>query len=322
MPKPLVIATRKSPLALAQTNTVAAALKKCGVHCAVKTFSTTGDEITDRPLAEIGGKELFINTLRRALREGAAAIAVHSAKDMPAKQNPEFVNVAVGFAEDPRDVFISQKYGFLQEMPEGATIGTCSPRRAALLAEYFPHLKTVQMRGNIGTRLQKLKENTCDGIILAAAGLRRLNLIGRDADFSDSEVSGVSEISEIKINFNFEYLNPEIFIPAPGQGILAAECFAKNLDAADGRLAEKIYSVLPDDGAKIRLRAESAFAEIMGGDCKTPLGAHAVICRDYISLRAFYAGGGRFCKTLIRRPNSGGSAALAAAKIAAAEVLK
>lgn len=306
MQKPLILATRKSPLALAQTETAAAALEQNGIKCLIKTFSTAGDEITDKPLADIGGKELFVNNLRRALKEGAADIAVHSAKDMPAKPHPDFILLAAGFAEDPRDVFISPKYESLRAMPDGATVGTCSPRRAALLAEYFPKLKTVPMRGNVGTRLQKLKEGACDGTILAAAGLRRLNLIGRGADFPISEV-----------NINFEYLNPEIFIPAPGQGVLAAECLAAGADFSRNGRAAQIRRALQDANAAPRLAAEMKFAETVGGDCRTPLGAHAAVEKESVCLRAFYAGGKQFRKTAVRIPRA---EAVRAAQNAAAEL--
>lgn len=312
-PSRLVIATRRSPLALAQTHIVVRALEKLGIRCVLKKITATGDEITDRPLADIGGKELFVNNLRRALNNGTADIAVHSMKDLPAEPSPAFAILAAGFAADPRDIFISQKYESLAAMPKGATIGTCSPRRAALLHEYFSHIKIVPMRGNVQTRLQKMQDGACDGIILAAAGLHRLNLIGKGTNFS---VAGVK--------IHFDYLSPEIFIPAPGQGILAVECLRKNLDLSDDADTplSKIYYSLRDDKANVRCIAERQFTRAIGGDCHTPLGAFARVDGDTICLRAFYAGGGTFRKSYVCLPYNDNSGALRAAKIAAGSVLR
>ncbi len=314
MPARLIIATRKSPLALAQAHIVARALEKFGVHRVLKKITATGDEIIDRPLADIGGKELFVNNLRRALLEGAADIAVHSMKDLPAERSPEFSTIVAGFAEDPRDVFISRRYESLAAMPKGATVGTCSPRRAALLREYFPQIRIVPMRGNVQTRLQKMRDGACDGIILAAAGLHRLNLIGMGPDYPISEV-----------NLNFDYLSPEIFIPAPGQGMLAVECLRKNLDLSDDARTPltAVYDALSDfeSDSLYRNIAESKFVRTIGGDCRTPLGAYAHIDGDDICLRAFYAGNGNFRQSCVHYEN-GNPGALYAGETAAGAVLQ
>lgn len=263
----LVIASRTSPLALLQANIVAAAMRRCGMACEVKGFSTAGDEITDRPLADIGGKELFVKALRRAMQNGEADLAVHSLKDMASRPSPAFVLAAIGFGEDPRDVCVSKKYSSLREMPPGATVGTCSPRRLALLDRHLPHLKPVMMRGNLQTRRRRLQEGACDALLLAAAGLRRLRMLDEQC----------------------EYLSPEVFIPAPGQGLLAVECMVAKADL----IAQ--LAALSDADAECRTAAERAFAAAVDGDCQTPLGAHAKLINNEIHLHAFYAGDGRFC---------------------------
>lgn len=304
---PLILATRESPLALAQTRIVVNALKKLGVRCVIKKMSSRGDDISDRSLADIGGKELFIGRLRRALLEGSADIAVHSLKDIPAAGGDEFANVAVGFAEDPRDIFVSGKYESLAAMPPDATVGTCSPRRIALLREYFPQLKTVPMRGNIQTRLQKMQDGACDGIILAAAGLRRLNLIGNAKD-------GAADGGEL----HFEFLPPEVFIPAPGQGMLAAECAARRKGEA---AMQNLCAAMHDPAAELRRAAETEFARLIGGDCRTPLGAFAAD-KDGMRLCAFYADGGKFRRTLAVFARADKDAARAAAREAAKTLLQ
>ena len=293
---PLIVASRKSPLAVAQTRAAVSALEESGFPCRIKTFSTVGDEIADKPLADIGGKELFVNNLRRALKNGDADIAAHSFKDMPARPSPMFANLAVGFGEDPRDVFLSSRFDSLRAMPQGATVGTCSPRRAALLMEYFPKIKTVPMRGNVQTRLQKMRDGACDGIILAAAGLLRLNLLNGDANCLNSET-----------DICVEWLPPDIFIPAPGQGLLALECLAKRIGG--GGDLQSVCAALSNKTAAPRADIESEFSRAIGGDCQTPLGAHAVLENGEVCVRLFHAVGGRFCKTIVRAADNKGAKA-------------
>ena len=265
MSPPLRLATRKSPLAQRQAAIIAEALAKVGALTEIRTFSTDGDEIDDRPLAEVGGKELFVNRLRRALLADEADFAVHSLKDMAAAETPTF-NLAVGFAEDPRDAMIlppsSLPAADLSALPAGLRVGTCSPRRAALLAEYAPHLSAVFMRGNIQTRHNKLLSGACDVLLLAAAGLHRLDLAGLIS----------------------AYLPAQLFIPAPGQGILAMECLAARADIC------RWLSLINNERDLCRARAERAFAAAIGGDCHTPLGAFAEVLAEEVCLRAFYAG--------------------------------
>ena len=273
-PAAIAIVTRKSILALAQAEIIAARLQREKISVTIKKISTTGDEITSQPLADIGGKELFIGNLRRALKNNGADIAVHSLKDMAAKPTDDFTLIAAGFAEDARDVFISTRYLSLEQMPSNATVGTCSPRRAALLKKYFPQIIVVPMRGNIHTRLQKLQDGECDAIILAAAGLRRLQLIHNHSSFQFNHST-----------FNINFLSVNIFIPAPGQGLLAIECLSEKYPAP---LMRRIAKILQDDIGRCRGIAEREVARIIGGDCHTPLGAHAQIDNDIIYLTAFY----------------------------------
>ena len=283
----IVIASRASPLALLQAGIVATAMRRHGMACRVKSFSTAGDEITDRPLADIGGKELFVTALRQAMQKGRADLAVHSLKDMAAKPSPEFTLAAVGFGEDPRDVCVSQKYPSLQELPAGATVGTCSPRRIALLSRHLPQLRPVMMRGNLQTRRRRLQEGACDALLLAAAGLQRLRMLDQQC----------------------QHLPPEVFIPAPGQGLLAVECPASNEE-----LIHRL-TTLNDADAMCRANAERAFAAAVDGDCQTPLGAHATLVNQQIRLHAFYAGDGRFADVhTTAAPDNAAAAGRAAAR--------
>ena len=298
-----VIATRESPLAMAQARFFARlAEERAGILCTLKTIRARGDEISGS-LADIGGKELFIGNLRRALLDGEADIAVHSLKDIPAEKAEDFADIAIGFAEDPRDVFVAPRPTKLTE--NSLCIGTCSPRRAALLREYYPSVRVAEMRGNVQTRLKKMHNGECDGIILAAAGMRRLNLIGNAGGAAD--------------DLYVEFLPPDIFIPAPGQGMLAAECAAVR---ADEKIMRRLRDALRDPAAALRRVAETEFARRIGGDCHTPLGAFADKDECGQRLRAFYAGGGAFRKTVVAFSENNENGAHAAATIAAETLLQ
>ena len=270
------IIARKSPLALAQARAVSAALSRARpeIQTDIVGVSTRGDEITDRPLADIGGKELFVKALQAELLANRAHFAVHSLKDMAAKSAPPFVLAAVGFAQDPRDAVISRKNRPLEKLPDGAIVGTSSPRRAALLATHFPRLKTAPIRGNLQTRIAKMHSGECDALILAAAGLRRMEM--------------QNQIAEI--------LPANVFIPAVGQGLLAVEC-------ADSECAA-IAAVIDDSAARMRAVAERAFSAKIGGDCKTPLGAHAVLENNQVKIRAFLAVGEKMFHAEAESPQS------------------
>ena len=206
----LTIATRESPLALWQANHVKAQLLKHFPEMEVELLgmTTKGDQLLSSPLSKIGGKGLFIKELEVAMLEGRADIAVHSMKDVPVvSQLPEGLSVPVILErEDPRDAFVSHKYRSLAELPQGAIIGSCSLRRRAQLLAHRPDLEIRDLRGNVNTRLKKLEAGEFDGIMLAAAGLKRLGL-------------------EERIT---ETLSQDLCLPAVGQGAIGIECVTDN----------------------------------------------------------------------------------------------
>ena len=257
-------ATRASPLALAQTEIVLAMVRKnrSDVKISALPIKSRGDEITDRPLADIGGKELFVRNLEAALVEGRADFAVHSLKDMASEISPSFMIAAIPPREDARDAFVSVKFSSPEEMPTGAIVGTSAPRRMAQIRRYFPHWKTALARGNVQTRLARLDAGEFDALILAAAGLIRLGL--------ESRISAMLSVGE--------------FIPAIGQGALAAECIAGRSD-----IAELLSPINHDETARC-VRAERAFAAALHGDCSTPMAAYAV-CEgeSHLRMRAMLA---------------------------------
>ncbi|WP_457669751.1 hydroxymethylbilane synthase, partial [Thiolapillus sp.] len=200
------IATRKSPLAMWQAEHVAAALKAAhpGIRVELLGMSTQGDKILDTPLAKIGGKGLFVKELEQGMLDGSADIAVHSMKDVPVEL-PEGLHLPVIMArEDPRDAFVSNAYANLDELPLGAKVGTSSLRRQSQIMARRPDLELLPLRGNVNTRLRKLDEGEYDAIILAAAGLIRLEFAGRIRAF----------------------IEPEQSLPAIGQGAVGIECRA------------------------------------------------------------------------------------------------
>lgn len=256
----ITLASRKSALAMAQAQLVASALQDAGFAARVVGALSEGDQ-TDKPLADIGGKALFVRALQKIVKNGEAAAAVHSLKDMESSPSAGFVLAAAGFAEDARDVLISANGAKLKELPNGARVGTCSPRRAALLAEVAPNVRVVNMRGNVETRLDKMRRGECDALILAAAGLRRL---------------GMAELIT-------EYLPEDVFIPAPCQGLLGIECLASNKELI-ATLAE-----FGDEESTTRAETERAFSAAMSADCHTPLGARARKNINGVSVDVCYA---------------------------------
>src|SRR6185437_10487197 len=209
-PRRLTIATRESALALWQAEHVRARLTSRYPGTAVDLLGVTtqGDRVVDRPLAAIGGKGLFIKELENALREGRADIAVHSLKDVPMDMPDGFVLAAISAREDARDAFVSNRFDALSSLPPGSVVGTSSLRREAQLRECHPEIRIESLRGNVHTRLRKLDEGRYGAIILAAAGLKRLGLGTRIRAL----------------------LDPDVSLPAPGQGALAIECRADRLD--------------------------------------------------------------------------------------------
>jgi hydroxymethylbilane synthase len=249
MSESLIIATRESPLALAQAHHVKSELESVvpGLSVTLLGMTTRGDQILDKPLAKIGGKGLFIKELEVALQEGRAHLAVHSLKDVPMTLPKGFTLAAILPREDARDAFVSSKYASLAAMPAGAIVGTSSLRRAAVLKRAHPTLSFAPVRGNVNTRLAKLDNGEFDAIILAAAGLIRLGMKERITMCIPVEES----------------------LPAPGQAALGIEVVSDDEDTAE------IVSELDHAPTAIACTAERMVSRLLGGSCELPLGAYA-----------------------------------------------
>jgi hydroxymethylbilane synthase len=256
----IVIATRESLLALWQAEYVKKRIEDTYPEIQVELLpvTTKGDQILDRSLLEIGGKGLFIKELEKLLLEKKADIAVHSLKDMTAVIPDGLKLAAVTAREDPRDAFVSLEYGSLQELPEGAVVGTSSLRRQAQLLHLRPDLQIKTLRGNVQTRLRHLDEGNYDAVILAAAGLKRLGL-------------------EERIR---SYISTCDSIPAAGQGVMAIET------RTDDETMEAIQFI-HDEKVASCIMAERAFLEKVGGDCKVPAGIYVVPFLGHIEAVAF-----------------------------------
>jgi hydroxymethylbilane synthase len=250
-------------LALAQCRAFVARL--CAVQPSLETselqVTTSGDRIQDKPLAEVGGKGLFVKEIEEALLEGRADFAVHSIKDVPATLPEGLVLACVPPREDPHDVLVAPRHGKLEALPRGARVGTSSLRRAVSLRSRRPDLEIVAMRGNVDTRLRKVDAGDCDAIVLARAGLLRLGLEGRATEVLPIDAS----------------------IPAPGQGALGIEC--RRADAE----TRAVLALLHDADAARCVMAERGVLSALGGDCKTPLGAYGERAGGALRLRAFVA---------------------------------
>ena len=256
----LKIATRQSPLALWQANFVKARLQALYPELRIElvTMVTKGDVILDTPLAKIGGKGLFVKELETALLNGEADIAVHSMKDVP-MQFPAGLGLSVICKrEDPRDAFVSNKFSCLDELPSGATVGTSSLRRQCQLKALRPDLMIQSLRGNVGTRLNKLDNGDYDAIILASAGLIRLGLPERIASFIETDVS----------------------LPAAGQGAVGLECRLN-----DTRV-QQLLAPLADTETTACVLAERAMNHRLQGGCQVPIGGFAELNGDKLFLRA------------------------------------
>ncbi|MES2205650.1 MAG: hydroxymethylbilane synthase [Pseudomonadota bacterium] len=248
----LIIATRQSPLALWQAEHVQSRLKALypTMDIQLLPMTTEGDRRLEVALANLGGKGLFIKELEHAMLEGKAHIAIHSLKDVPMQLPEEFSLGAILEREDPRDVFVSHHYKQASELPHGAKVGTSSPRRATQLRYRYPHINIELLRGNVGTRLKKLELGEYDAILLAAAGLKRLNLL-------DERFCTILEVEES--------------LPAVGQGTLAIECLANRHDLID------VLRPLHDESAALCAQAERAFSQCLAGNCHMPIAAHATL---------------------------------------------
>jgi hydroxymethylbilane synthase len=260
---PLTYATRRSALALAQSSAFVARLRS--MHPSLETRElgvvTTGDRIQDRPLADIGGKGLFVKEIEEALLDGRADFAVHSIKDVPGVLPAGLVIACIPQREDPRDVLVAPRHRTLDALPPGARIGTSSLRRAVSLHAHRPDLVVTPLRGNVDTRLRKVDAGECDAIVLALAGLRRLGLHARATEVLETDVS----------------------LPAAGQGALGVEC--RDNDAATRALLASAH----DEETAMCVAAERGVLVAVEGDCRTPLGAYARRAGARMVLRAFVA---------------------------------
>jgi hydroxymethylbilane synthase len=254
----LTIATRESRLALWQAEHVKALLQGLGHAVQLLGMTTQGDQILDRSLSKVGGKGLFVKELEVALQEGHADLAVHSLKDVPMDLPEGFDLACVMTREDPRDAWVSSRYAHLNDLPQGAAVGTSSLRRTVLLRAMRPDLKIEPLRGNLDTRLRKLDEGQYDGIVLAAAGLKRLGLSDR--------IRHIFDTTEM--------------LPAAGQGALGIEVRSARQDVTAA------LKPLAHDSTWLTVTAERAVSRAMGGSCSMPLAAHATYDNGELHLRA------------------------------------
>ncbi len=248
----LRIGSRGSPLALWQARWTADRLGELGHECRIEIIRTTGDKITGVALSKVGGKGLFTKEIEEALLAGAIDLAVHSMKDVPTELPAGLVIAAVPVREDPRDALAGRR---LADLAQGARVGTSSLRRAAQLLAIRPDLVVEPVRGNVDTRLRKLDEGAYDAIVLASAGLRRLDLASRIA----------------------ESLAPETMCPAAGQGALAIETRAETADAVEA---------LDHPETRAAVTAERAVLRGLGGGCQVPIGAHARVSGPSLAIDA------------------------------------
>ena len=253
------IATRKSALALWQAEFVKAQLEHfhADVRVELVPMSTQGDIILDTPLAKIGGKGLFVKELEQAMLDGRADIAVHSMKDVPVEFPEGLELYTICEREDPRDAFVSNNFANLNELPQGAIVGTSSLRRQCQIKALRPDLDIRDLRGNVNTRLGKLDDGQYDAIILAAAGLIRLKMESRIAD----------------------YIEPEVSLPANGQGAVGIEC------RIDDEVTKALLAPLEHTQTRIRVNAERSMNRYLEGGCQVPIGAYALVDGEQVHLR-------------------------------------
>ncbi len=280
----LRIATRKSPLALWQANFVKDRLEALHPDLQVELvpMSTQGDKILDTPLAKVGGKGLFVKELETAMLEGRADIAVHSMKDVPVEFPDGLGLHTICEREDPRDAFVSNHFNQIGELPQGAVVGTSSLRRQCQLRAARPDLVIRDLRGNVNTRLAKLDAGEYDAIILAAAGLKRLEMTHRIAAL----------------------IEPEQSLPANGQGAVGIEC------RLDDHELHALLAPLEHPETRIRVLTERAMNRALQGGCQVPIGAYALVQGEEVWLRGLVGSpdGARVIRDEIRGPLAEGEA--------------
>ena len=284
----LRIATRKSPLALWQSEHAAALLRAAhpGLRVELVPMSTRGDEVLDRSLAAIGGKGLFLKELEVAMQRGEADCAVHSLKDVPMVLEPGFALPAILQRADPADAFVSNRYAGLDALPHGAVVGTSSLRRQAQLRARRPDLQLRDLRGNVNTRLAKLDAGEYDAIVLACAGLQRLGFDAR-----------------IRARLDAPY-----WLPAPAQGAIAIEC------RDDDARTHALCAALDHCATRTCVDAERAMNRALHGSCHVPVAAFATLQDDAITLQGLV--GSALDGTLVRADGRGGDAETLGVEIA------
>lgn len=253
------IATRKSPLALWQANFVKQNLLLAHKDLTVELIPmvTQGDIILDSPLSKIGGKGLFVKQLEQAILNNEADIAVHSIKDIPAQFPEGLMLAAICQRDEVRDAFVANKYASLNDLPKGAIVGTSSLRRQCQLRSHYPHLIIKDLRGNVGTRLNKLDDGQYDAIILASVGLKRLSL-------------------EHRIT---QYIDTDLMLPAVGQGAIGIE------SRTDDKQILDIISVLDDKKSRVCIQAERAMNNALQGGCQVPIAGYCRLNNDELTLQ-------------------------------------
>lgn len=262
-----VVATRKSKLAQVQAERVMELLKEKNVYSEKLLVVTEGDRRLDITLNKIGGKGLFVKEIEQKMLDGKADLAVHSMKDVPNELLDQFELVCMPEREDIRDAFISSNDVLFKDLRKGAVIGTSSMRRAIMLKELRSDLNIVPIRGNVQTRIKKMKEENMDGIILASAGLKRL---------------GMEDIIT-------DYFDPKVFLPAVGQGALGIECL-KSFKYKD------ILKSMDDERVRIEVSGERSFMRALGGDCHSMIGIYSEIENDDIYMIGTYLIDGKVLK--------------------------
>ena len=278
MSRAVRIATRQSPLALWQARHVSALLTALhpGLQVSLVEMTTEGDRFLSAPLSAVGGKGLFVKEIEQALIDGRADIAVHSLKDMTSVLPEGLMLAAVPAREDPRDAFCSPKGLTLDQLPQGARVGTSSLRRSCILRSRRPDLEIVSLRGNVQTRLNKTREMDLAGAMLAYAGLKRLGLEG--------------EITEV--------ISPAVSLPAVGQGVLAIQCRTADADI------RALLAPLEDAVTRVAVTAERALLAKLEGGCKVPMAGHATVADGVVHLRGFVGrpDGSRMVEGEVRGP--------------------